>query len=142
MRRSKQKRLRKIRKCEKKIKTHFFCTRICLKCTVVQYGVHSALLNMRSIQDNFSFQPTGLVQNPYFESSPTNKPAIEFADRLLLASVDNFQYIPNAPTLLFPPAESRPVIPSDQLLSAPKTFGLGVTPRLDILGEPILSYNN
>lgn len=27
-------------------------------------------------------------------------------------------------------------------VSAPKTFGLGVTPRLDILGEPILSYNN
>ena len=25
-------------------------------------------------------------------------------------------------------------------VSAPKTFGLGVTPRLDVLGEPILSY--
>ena len=43
----------KFESVKKKSKRSFFRTRICLKCTVVQYGVHSALLNMRSIQDNF-----------------------------------------------------------------------------------------
>ena len=25
-------------------------------------------------------------------------------------------------------------------VSAPKSFGLGITPRLDVLGDPVLSY--
>jgi hypothetical protein len=25
-------------------------------------------------------------------------------------------------------------------VSAPKSFGLGITPRLDVLGDPVISY--
>ena len=79
----------------------------------------SVLSACGSIQENFSFQPKGVIQTRLSKSSFTNRTSKEPSDELLLVSVNHLQDIPNAPILLFSPPNSRPGDSVNQLLKRP-----------------------